>query len=83
MNPGCTVPSSLAGAGANQFHRDCTRGEQYSSATTGLFISSLALGVAGTVSYLVGVHQGVKARGLEVAPAVSLNAAALQLRFPF
>jgi tetratricopeptide (TPR) repeat protein len=81
INPGCSTPSALMNA--DVYRRDCTRGQQFSDATTGLFISSLALGVAGTVSYIIGAHQGARDRHIEVAPALSLREASLQLRFPF
>jgi tetratricopeptide (TPR) repeat protein len=81
QSPTCSPPSSLMGTDA--YRRDCNRGQQYSAATTGLFVSSLALGVAGTVSYILGARQARRARGVELAPAVSLRSAALQLRFPF
>jgi len=81
LSPGCSPPSSLANTGT--YRRDCTRGQQFSDATAGLLISSLALGVAGTVSYIIGAHQGARERRIEVAPALSLREASLQLRFPF
>jgi hypothetical protein len=80
-SPGCSTPSSLMNA--DVYRRDCTRGRQFSDATTGLFISSVALGVAGTVSYIIGAHQGARDRHIEVAPALTLREASLQLRFPF
>jgi hypothetical protein len=78
-SPTCSPPSSLMGT--DQYRRDCTRGQQFSDATTGLLVSSAALAVAGTVSYIIGARQSK--RRVEIAPAVSLRAASLQLRFPF
>ena len=62
---------------------DCNSGRQYADATTAMFVSGAALAAAGTVSYILGARQAARARGVEVRPAVSLNGAALQLRFPF
>jgi tetratricopeptide (TPR) repeat protein len=81
QNPTCSPPSSLTGADA--YRHDCTRGEQYSAATTAMFVGSAAFAVAGTISYIVGARQAARARGVEVMPAVSYTSAQLQLRIPF
>jgi tetratricopeptide (TPR) repeat protein len=79
-SPGCSPPSTLRNSA--QYVSDCNHGQQYSAATTGLFASGVALAAAGTIAYVVGAKQSAKAR-IEVAPAISYNAAALRLRFPF
>jgi tetratricopeptide (TPR) repeat protein len=81
LSPSCSPPSSLMGS--EQYRSDCNRGQQYNAATTGLLISSLVVGAAGTASFIVGARQASRARGIEVQPAISYNAASLQLRFPF
>ena len=70
-------------AGLEQYRSDCNRGQQYSAATTGLFISSLVVGAAGTASFLVGAHQASRERRVEIRPAISHQEASLTLRFPF
>ncbi|HEX6835549.1 MAG TPA: hypothetical protein VF334_03195 [Polyangia bacterium] len=80
-NPSCSPPSSLSNTG--RYVSDCNRGQQLSSATAGLLLTSLFAGVGGTVSYLVGVHQAARAGAVEVRPAISLSEATLTLRFPF
>lgn len=80
-NPTCSPPSSLSNTG--RYVSDCNRGQQLSSATAGLLLTSLLAGVGGTVSYLVGVHQAERAGAVEVRPAISLSEATLTLRFPF
>jgi hypothetical protein len=82
-SPTCSPPSSLAGPAADKYRSDCNSGQRYSDATTAMLVGSAAFAVAGTVAYIVGARQASRARGVEVAPAVSLNSAALQLRFPF
>jgi len=80
MSPGCSPPSSLSNTA--QYRSDCNRGQQLSSATTGLLISSLLVGAGGTASFLVGAHQAARGH-VEVRPALSLSEASLTLRFPF
>jgi hypothetical protein len=80
QNPGCSPPSTLRNTA--QYTSDCNRGQQYSAATTALFVSSAAFGIAGTIAYVVGAKQAAR-HHVEVAPAISYNAAALQLRFRF
>jgi hypothetical protein len=81
VSPSCSPPSSLMGT--EPYRSDCNRGQQYNAATTGLMISSLVVGAAGTASFIIGARQASRARGIEVQPAISYNAASLQLRFPF
>jgi len=76
----CSPPSSLVGA--DQYRADCKSGQQYNAATTGLLISSLVVGAAGTASFILGAHQASRGR-VEVRPALSYNEASLTLRFPF
>ena len=80
-NPSCSTPSSLMGTA--QYKSDCTHGQQLAAATTALWMTTLLVGAGGTASFIVGAHQAAKARGVEIRPAVSYNAAALQLRIPF
>lgn len=81
QSPSCSPPPSLMGTA--QYRSDCTRGQQFSAATTGLMISTLLVGAGATASFIVGAYQRAKARGIEVQPAVSYNAAQLSLRIPF
>ena len=80
-NPSCSPPSSLSNTG--RYVSDCNRGQQLSTASTALIISSLLLGVGGTASYIVGAVQADRAGAVEVRPALSLSEATLTLRFPF
>jgi len=80
-NPSCSPPSSLMGAAP--YRSDCNQGRQYNAATTGLLISSLLVGAAGTASFIVGAHQASRERPVEIRPALSYNEVSLTLRFPF
>ncbi len=80
-NPSCTPPSSLSYT--DKYRSDCNAGQQFSTATTALLITSLIVGAGGTASFIVGAHQAARVRGVEVAPAITLREASLQLRFPF
>jgi hypothetical protein len=84
-NPNCSPPPSLVNSDA--YRRDCSRGQDYSNTVTAMFVGSAAFAVAGTLSYLVGAGQASRARErdrkLQVTPVVSLNGAALQLRYTF
>lgn len=80
QSPGCSPPSTLRNTA--QYVSDCNHGQQYAAATTALFVSSAALEIAGTIAYVIGAKQAAKSR-VEIAPAISYNAASLRLRFPF
>ncbi len=80
-NPGCSPPSSLSNTG--RYVSDCNRGQQLSTASTALIITSLIVGAGGTASYIAGVYQADRAGVVEVRPAISLSEATLTLRFPF
>lgn len=80
-NPSCSPPSSLSNTG--RYVSDCNRGQQLSTASTALIISSLLLGAGATASYIVGAVQADRAGAVEVRPALSLSEATLTLRFPF
>ena len=80
-SPTCSVPSSLSNTG--RYVSDCNRGQQLSTASTALIITSLIVGAGGTASYIAGVYQADRAGAVEVRPALSLNEASLTLRFPF
>ena len=80
----CAPPPSLVGGAA--FARDCTRGQQFSSAATALSVVGVALGIAGTISYVVGARQAARVRErapVELRPVVGRTGGSLQLRYTF
>ena len=94
MNPSCTVPSDLQGsAAATKFHNDCTSGNNYANATTGLWVATGALAAAGVVSFVIGDRQAAKAKernsasllrqSLRVAPVFSTRGGGLTAAFEF
>jgi hypothetical protein len=93
MNPGCNVPADLQGAPrATQFHNECTSGNNYANATTGLWVATGALAAAGVVSFVIGDRQAAKAKErnvsvmrqtLRVAPVFSTRGGGLTAAFEF
>ena len=94
MNPSCTVPADLAGsAGATKFHNDCSSGNNYANATTGLWVATGALAAAGVVSFVIGDRQAARAKErnsaallkqtLRVAPVFSTRGGGLTAAFEF
>jgi hypothetical protein len=92
-NPTCNVPSDLAGSpAATKFHNDCTSGNNYANATTGLWVATGALAAAGVVSFVIGDRQAAKAKEknvsvlrqtLRVAPVFSTRGGGLTAAFEF
>jgi len=94
MNPSCNVPADLAGTpGATKFHNDCTSGNNFANATTGLWVATGALAAAGVVSFVIGDRQAAKAKernsatlirqSLRVAPVFSTRGGGLTAAFEF
>jgi hypothetical protein len=94
MNPSCNVPADLAGTpGATKFHNDCTSGNNYANATTGLWVATGALAAAGVVSFVIGDRQAAHAKernsatlirqSLRVAPVFSTRGGGLTAAFEF
>ena len=94
MNPSCNVPADLQGTpGATKFHNDCTSGNNYANATTGLWVATGALAAAGVVSFVIGNRQAAKAKerntatlmrqSLRVAPVFSTRGGGLTAAFEF
>lgn len=93
-NPTCNVPADLQGAaGAAKFKSDCSSGNKYANATTGLWVATGALAAAGVVSFVIGDRQAAKAkernsasvmrRTLRVAPVFSTTGGGLSAAFEF
>ena len=92
-NPSCTVPADLqASAAATKFHNDCTSGNNFANATTGLWVATGALAAAGVVSFVIGDRQAAKAKEknvsvlrqtLRVAPVFSTRGGGLTAAFEF
>jgi hypothetical protein len=92
-NPTCSVPADLQNAsGASKFHSDCTSGNNYASATTGLWVATGALAAAGVVAFVVGDRQAAKAKernvgmlrqSLRIAPVFSTRGGGLTAAFEF
>jgi hypothetical protein len=92
-NPTCNVPADLQGsAAATKFHNDCTSGNNYANATTGLWVATGALAAAGVVSFVIGDRQAAKAKEknvsvlrqtLRVAPVFSTRGGGLTAAFEF
>jgi hypothetical protein len=80
-NPSCSPPSTLMGSDA--YRRDCNRGQQYSNVVTGMFVSSAAFAIAGTISYIVGAGQAARARRVQATPVATRDGAGFQLRYTF
>lgn len=59
-SPSCSPPPSIMGTA--QYRSDCNSGQSWTSAATAMLALWPALAAAGTVSYLVGAHQGKRAR---------------------
>lgn len=93
MNPSCNVPPDLQGAnGAAKFHNDCSSGNNFANATTGLWVATGALAAAGVVSFVIGDRQAAKAKEknvsvmrqtLRVAPVFSTRGGGLTAAFEF
>jgi hypothetical protein len=94
MNPSCNVPADLQGSpGATKFHNDCTSGNNFANATTGLWVATGALAAAGVVSFVIGDRQAAKAKernsatlirqSLRVAPVFSTRGGGLTAAFEF
>lgn len=93
MSPSCNVPSDLAGTpAATKFHNDCTSGNKYANATTGLWVATGALAAAGVVSFVIGDRQAAKAKEknvsvmrqtLRVAPVFSTTGGGVTAAFEF
>jgi hypothetical protein len=93
MNPTCNVPADLQGAaGAAKFKSDCSSGNNYANATTGLWVATGALAAAGVVSFVIGDRQAAKAKEhnasvmrqtLRVAPVFSTRGGGLTAAFEF
>jgi hypothetical protein len=93
MNPSCSVPSDLAGtAAATKFHNDCSSGNNFANATTGLWVATGALAAAGVVSFVIGDRQAAKAKernvgvlrqSLRIAPVFSTRGGGLTAAFEF
>ncbi|MGZ3442613.1 MAG: hypothetical protein ACXVDD_23995, partial [Polyangia bacterium] len=93
MNPSCTVPPDLAGAaGAAKFHSDCSSGNNFANATTGLWVATGALAAAGVVAFVIGDRQAAKAKehnlgvmrqSLRLAPVFSTRGGGLTAAFEF
>ena len=93
MNPSCTVPADLQGAaGAAKFHSDCTSGNSFANATTGLWVATGALAAAGVISFVIGDRQAAKAKehnlgvmrqSLRIAPVFSTRGGGLTAAFEF
>ncbi|HEX8951054.1 MAG TPA: PEGA domain-containing protein [Polyangia bacterium] len=93
MSPSCNVPTDLAGsAAATKFHNDCTSGNNYANATTGLWVATGALAAAGVVSFVIGDRQAAKAKEhnvgvlrqtLRIAPVFSTRGGGLTAAFEF
>jgi opacity protein-like surface antigen len=93
MNPSCNVPADLANAsGAAKFHNDCTSGNNFANATTGLWVATGALAAAGVISFVIGDRQAAKAKErnigvmrqtLRVAPVFSTRGGGLTAAFEF
>ncbi|HEY2748075.1 MAG TPA: hypothetical protein VGL86_25805 [Polyangia bacterium] len=81
--PTCSPPASLGNT--TLYRESCNRGQQYSDATTALFVGGAALAVAGTVSYIIGARKASRARerDVAVAPVLGPSLAGLQLRATF
>jgi hypothetical protein len=92
-NPGCNVPSDLAGsAAAQKFHNDCSSGNKYANTTTGLWVATGALAAAGVISFVIGDRQAAKAKernvavmrqSLRFAPVFSTKGGGLTAAFEF
>ncbi|MGZ3426965.1 MAG: PEGA domain-containing protein [Polyangia bacterium] len=92
MNPTCNVPADLAGTpAATKFHNDCTSGNNFANATTGLWVATGALAAAGVVSFVIGDRQAAKAKehigvmrqSLRIAPVFSTRGGGLTAAFEF
>jgi hypothetical protein len=95
MNPtSCNAPADVAGsAAAQKFHNDCTSGNTFANATTGLWVATGALAAAGVVSFVIGDRQAAKAKEhgnvsvlrqtLRVAPVFSTRGGGLTASFEF
>jgi hypothetical protein len=93
MNPSCTLPADVAGvAGAAKFHSDCTSGNKFANATTGLWVATGALAAAGVISFVIGDRQAAKAKernlgamrqSLRIAPVFSTRGGGLTAAFEF
>jgi len=93
MNPTCNVPADLQGAaGAAKFKSDCSSGNNYANATTGLWVATGALAAAGVISFVIGDRQAAKAKEhnasvmrqtLRVAPVFSTRGGGLTAAFEF
>jgi hypothetical protein len=95
-SPSCNVPSSLQlrnPSGANKYRDDCTSGQTYANATTGLWVAAGVLAAAGVVSFVIGDRQAAKAkdhstlgvmrRTLRLVPVASSQGGGLQAHFEF
>ena len=93
---GCTIPSSLAAKNpmlAMKYHSDCTTGDSYAAATTGLWITAGALAAGGIISFIIGDRQAAKAKEqrtlgvmrqtLRVAPVFSSQGGGVTAAFEF
>jgi hypothetical protein len=94
MNPSCNVPADLAGTpAATKFHNDCSSGNNFANATTGLWVATGALAAAGVVSFVIGDRQAAKAKernaggvmrqSLRIAPVFSTRGGGLTAAFEF
>lgn len=83
QSPSCSPPTTIPNSGT--YRHDCTQGQQYSAATTAMLVGSAALGVAGTVAYIVGARQAGRGRerNVQVTPLFAPSFGGLQLRADF
>ncbi len=92
-SPSCSVPTDLQNVpGATKFHNDCSSGNNFANATTGLWVATGALAAAGVVSFVIGDRQAAKAKEknvsvlrqtLRVAPVFSTRGGGLTAAFEF
>jgi hypothetical protein len=96
-NPsGCSIPSTLAAknpALASKYHSDCTSGNTFADATTGMWITAGALAAGGIISFVIGDRQAAKAKerktlgimrqSLRVAPVFSSQGGGVTAAFEF
>jgi hypothetical protein len=89
VNPNCSMVP--AGAAFDGVRADCSSGQAYANATTALWVVSGALAATGVIAILVGESQARSAPvdkraqrpTLRIAPALSLQAAAVQAQLSF
>ena len=93
-NPSCNVPGTVSG-NVGKYKSDCSTGNNFANATTGLWIATGALAASGVVSFIVGDRQAAHAKAgerqtaavikqtLRVSPVFSTQGGGVSAAFEF